>query len=529
MFAHSFLVFNNQLVREAVAGPGETSFFMVFMVTLYAVILGALSLYGGHRYVLVMRYLRQRKNQPRPQGRFSEEELPGITVQLPIYNELYVIDRLLDAVGALDYPRDRLQVQVLDDSTDESMDVAARAVERWRRQGLDVSYLHRCDRTGYKAGALEGGLKKARHELIAIFDADFCPEPDFLRKMVHYFTDPKVGLVQSRWGHLNEEQSLLTRVQSLMLNGHFMVEHPARNRSGLFFNFNGTGGIWRREAIEDAGGWEHDTITEDLDLSYRAQMKGWQFIYDPEIVCPAELPVEMNAFKTQQHRWAKGSIQVMRKILPRFLKADLPFKVKLEGFLHLTGNLCYPLMFTMCVLILPMMVLRARIADGTLGAIIDLVVFLSATASVITFYTFTSVVAHRRWGRRMHLVPMMLALGIGLVVNQARAVIEALRGHQSPFVRTPKFNQDASSRGNSWLQLRYRGAVNWSLALELAFSLYFTVVVAFAVREQLWSSLPFLLLFFIGFWYVSILSLAQSSLIRRRRPVEPPVVAPEVA
>ncbi|HYC78686.1 MAG TPA: glycosyltransferase, partial [Planctomycetota bacterium] len=273
-------------------------------VGLYAAILFVLSLYGGHRYTLLINYWRSRRGQPKPLRNFGEAELPGVVVQLPLFNEQYVVEGLLDAVCRLDYPRDRLQIQVLDDSVDETRGIASSACAAWRARGLDVSYIHRADRSGYKAGALENGLKTAKFGLVAIFDADFRPEPDFLRRAVHHFSDERVAVVQGRWGHLNGEDSLLTRVQTIMLDGHFLVEHPARNRSGKFFNFNGTAGLWRIAAIHDAGGWHHETLTEDLDLSYRAQLKGWRFVYDPELICPAELPVEMNAFKSQQHRWA---------------------------------------------------------------------------------------------------------------------------------------------------------------------------------------------------------------------------------
>ena len=420
-----------------------------------------------------------------------------------------MVDRLLDRVAALDYPREKLEIQVLDDSTDDTVMLAREAVARLQRKGIPVTYLHRTDRTGFKAGALEKGLEKARFDLIAVFDADFCPKPDFLRQAIHYFTDPKVGVMQARWGHLNEDDSVLTRVQALMLNGHFLLEHPARNRNGLFFNFNGTGGIWRRDAIRDGGGWQHDTLTEDLDLSYRAQLAGWKFVYDPKIVCPAELPVEMNAFKSQQHRWAKGSVQVMKKVLPEVLRSKVSFKQKLEAVHHLSGNLCYPLMMIMIVLSLPMLILRTRIADGTLGAVIDLGIFLCATASVIAFYTATQLVAHKPGFKRLLMVPMMLSVGIGLAVNQCKAVMEALLGHESAFIRTPKFNQGEGTERHAWMGKAYRGVRNLVPWFELALALYYTVIVYIAIEQHLWSTLPFLLLFFVGFWYVAWLSLFQ--------------------
>lgn len=523
MFAHSDLVFNNSLLREAIEGGGGNAMLTTVLVVIYATIIALLSIYGGHRYSVLFRWFRSRHRQPEPVRQFAEHELPGITVQLPLFNELYVVDRLLESVAALDYPKDRMQIQVLDDSTDETVQLAEAAVARLAAKGFDIVYIHRVDRTGFKAGALDNGLRSAKYDLIAIFDADFRPEPPFLREIVHYFADEKVGVAQARWGHMNEGQSLLTRTQALMLNGHFLLEHPSRNRTGLFFNFNGTGGMWRRQAIDDAGGWEHDTLTEDLDLSFRAQMKGWKFIYNPDIVCPAELPVEMNAFKSQQHRWAKGSIQVMLKILPTVLRAPLSFRQKMEAFLQLTSNLAYLLIIPMCLMTLPMLVLRARIADGTLGSIIDAVVFLCATGSMLTFYGITHLVGSSRKVRDLHTVPFLMALGIGMAVNQAKAVFEAVIRRETPFVRTPKFNLDQSSKGAQWKAKRYKGAITWVPIAEMAFAMYFTGIFVYALTLGMWGTLPFLLLFLIGFWYVAGLSLAQRLAGRVRATAPRPV------
>ena len=441
MFAHSFAVFNNRLLREAVAGSGEDSLLVTVLAVTYAAILILLSFYGGHRYTLLYQYWRSRRQQPKPLRMFDAAELPGVTLQLPLFNEQYVVEGLLECVCRIDYPKDRLQIQVLDDSTDETRMIAAEAVALWRSRGFDIQLIHREDRHGFKAGALEAALCQARHELVAILDADFRPDPDFLKRAVHYFSDPKVAVVQGRWGHLNDSDNLLTRVQTVMLDGHFLVEHPARNRSGRFFNFNGTAGLWRLSAIRDSGGWHCETLTEDLDLSYRAQLRGWKFIYDPSIVCPAELPVEMNAFKSQQHRWAKGSVQVMKKILPSILRSSQPLAVKVEAFFHLTGNLAYLLMLGICGLTLPMLVARGRVADGVLGGFLDATLFFMATASVVVFYSTAQILGYRAWRERLGAVPMMLAVGIGLTVNQSKAVLEALIGHDSAFVRTPKYAQ----------------------------------------------------------------------------------------
>jgi len=325
----------------------------------YFFVLIVLAIYGWHRYYLVYLYLSNRDKEPTLGPPL--DPLPAVTIQLPLYNEMYVADRLIDAVCRIDYPRELLEIQVLDDSCDETRGIAELAVRRFAAQGIDIKYYHRSDRTGYKSGALEAGLKVSRGELIAIFDADFIPTSDFLSRLIPHFRDPKVGMVQARWGHINQDYSLLTKIQAILLDGHFILEHGGRNRGGRFFNFNGTAGVWRRAVIADAGGWQHDTLTEDLDLSYRAQLRGWKFVFVSDVIAPAEVPVEMNSFKSQQHRWAKGSIQTCRKLLPRILRSNLPFGVKAEAFFHLSANFNYPLMCVLSVLIAPSMVIRYNI------------------------------------------------------------------------------------------------------------------------------------------------------------------------
>jgi cellulose synthase/poly-beta-1,6-N-acetylglucosamine synthase-like glycosyltransferase len=320
----------------------------LFGTIIYFAMLVGLSCYGVHRYLMIYLYYKYRKQTPKPAGHFAT--LPKVTVQLPLYNEMYVAERLLDAVVALDYPKDKLEVQVLDDSTDETTEIVAHKAAELRQQGFDVSHVHRSNRHGYKAGALEHGLQTATGEFIAIFDADFVPQPDLLQTTIQYFTDPNIGMIQTRWGHLNEHYSMLTRLQSMFLDGHFLIEQTARARSGRFFNFNGTAGIWRRTCIISSGGWQHDTLAEDLDLSYRAQIKGWQFLFLPNIVTPAELPVEMNAFKSQQHRWAKGSVQAGKKMLPVLWRTKLPLKIKIEGTVHLTSNIGHLMLLILCLL-----------------------------------------------------------------------------------------------------------------------------------------------------------------------------------
>lgn len=481
----------------------------------YFATLLVLAAYGCHRYVLVFLLYRYRRQRARgPEQRFAAAELPKVTIQLPVFNERYVVDRLIDAVAALDYPRERLEVQVLDDSTDDTTEIAARKVEEWRAKGLDIVLIHRTDRTGYKAGALENGLKHAQGELVAIFDADFVPDADFLMRTVHYFTKPEVGLVQMRWGHLNRDYSLLTRAQAVLLDGHFVVESPARFRAGRFFNFNGTAGIWRKRAIEEAGGWEHDTLTEDMDLSYRAQMRGWRFVYLDDLTAPAELPAQMAAFKTQQHRWAKGQTQTCLKLFKPVMNAELPFKIKLEAFFHLTGNFCYLLMVLLSMLMLPMMLVRIRMGDWELGYFFDMSLFMAASVSVIWFYAVSQYEGYKDWKSRLWYFPLVLALGIGMCINNTRAVLEALFGHESPFVRTPKHAIGAGdARKQGWRGSRYVSSFklkNLLTLVELGMGAYFVVVVAIAFWHQLWVSGALLSLFMIGFFWVGGLTLVHS-------------------
>jgi cellulose synthase/poly-beta-1,6-N-acetylglucosamine synthase-like glycosyltransferase len=485
----------------------------------YFFVLSILGIYGWHRYFIVYQYMKYRHRTPGPPPPVGI--WPVVTVQLPIYNEMYVTDRLIDAVGALDYPRDRLEIQVLDDSTDETRDIAALAVRRWAAQGLDIKHLHRSDRTGYKAGALEAGLKEAKGEFIAIFDADFLPSPDFLRRTVPYFGDDRLAVVQARWGHLNHEYSLLTKVQSIMLDGHFVLEHGGRNRSGCFFNFNGTAGVWRREAITDAGGWQHDTLTEDLDLSYRAQLKGWQFLFLPNLVTPAEVPVEMNAFKSQQHRWAKGSIQTCRKVLPYVLLADLPLKVKVEAFFHLTANFNYILMIALSALMFPAMVVRYEMG-WTEMLLIDIPLFAAATLSVFNFYLISQRETYADWRTRVRYLPFVMAIGIGLAVNNAKAVLEALFGEPGEFTRTPKYGIERSQ--DDWQHKKYHQSMPIQPFVELGLGLYFTVTVFYALANEIYGTVPFLALFQFGFLYMGL-----TSILQQFRGDEIAIKAPQIA
>src|SRR3954468_16678072 len=360
-----------------------------FLVATYTGILCAVAFYGLHRYILVYLYCKHRHNNYKPIGNF--EQLPRITVQLPMFNEDTVAERIIRATCLLDYPLDRLEIQVLDDSTDHSADIARRACEEWAAKGYPIKFIHREDRTGYKAGALEAGLKEASGEFIAIFDADFIPPRDMLQNVVHYFKEDKVGMVQVRWDHLNRDASLLTRSQAIFLDAHFVIEHTARNRSGRFMHFNGTAGVWRRTTIDDAGGWQHDTLTEDLDLSYRAQLKEWKFVYLPQFCAPAELPPEVVSFKQQAHRWTKGSMQTCIKLLPRIMRSkSLPYTVKSEAFFHLTNTVVYPLMVLLTIMMYPAFIY----ADGPwknwpfAKLLFGISLFILATCSAGTFFVF---------------------------------------------------------------------------------------------------------------------------------------------
>jgi cellulose synthase/poly-beta-1,6-N-acetylglucosamine synthase-like glycosyltransferase len=474
----------------------------------YFFILSILALYGWHRYYLVYQYVKHRDRVPGPPPAKDDDDLPVVTVQLPIYNEMYVVDRLIESVCRLDYPRERLEIQVLDDSTDETRDIAELAVRRQAARGFDITYHHRSDRTGYKAGALAAGLSKARGEFVAIFDADFLPPAEFLRQTVPYFQDPQLALVQARWGHLNPEYSLLTRIQAVLLDGHFVLEHGGRNRSGCFFNFNGTSGVWRRVAIGDAGGWQHDTLTEDLDLSYRAQLRGWKFLFLPSLVTLAEIPVEMNAFKSQQHRWAKGSIQTCRKLLPLILQADLPLKIKMEAFFHLTANFNYVLMVLLSLLMWPSMVVRYDMGVSEM-ILIDVPLFAAATLSVFNFYLMSQREAYPDWRTRVKYLPAVIAVGIGLAINNTRAVFEALFGEPGEFSRTPKYGIERSR--DEWQHKRYHQTMPIQPLVEVAFGLYFTGSVVYALAHSLYGSLPFLMLFQAGFLYTGLMSIFQQA------------------
>jgi len=472
-------------------------------------LISILCLYGAHRVYhsfVAKRLMARVQNMETPVG-LSDAECPYVTVKAPMYNEKFVAARIIDAIADFDYPKSKLHIQVIDDSTDESVEIVAERVRHYQSLGFDIDHVRRENRQGYKAGALADAMPQVKGEFIAIFDADFIPHPDFLLKTLPYFSNENIGLVQTRWTYLNTRKNILTRLQSIMLDAHFGIEQVTRFGSGSFFNFNGTAGIWRKEAITDAGGWRSDTLTEDTDLSYRAQIKGWDFVYRPEIICPSEIPENMSAFKVQQHRWAKGAIEVMRKLLPTIWKADIPRKAKIEATFHLTGNISYLLMFVDSLFfLLPTVHIRQDMASNFL-VWLDLPIFAFASLSHAWFFLSSQNRLYGKMLDKLIIMPALLATSIGLGVNNGRAVIEALIGYKTGFARTPKTGSETSSFvSNTGYQTNSQ---NWANYLELALgTLYFSFLL-WAVSKSYWIVVPFLLLFTIGFFYTGTLSLLE--------------------
>ncbi|HVH46860.1 MAG TPA: glycosyltransferase [Labilithrix sp.] len=513
----------------------------------YFAVLSLLAMYGLHRSHLVLTVLRLRKKLARMQdGRrvisdgADPDSLPHVTIQLPLYNEATVVGRLLEETAKMAYPRHKLEIQVLDDSTDESRQMARAKVESLRKNPpalprgtradwngpLDMVYIHRVDRTGYKAGALDAGLKVAKGELVAIFDADFVPGAQFLRDLVpHFLDDPNVGMVQARWGHMNRDLSVLTRVQALMLDGHHLVENRARAAAGWLFNFSGTGGMWRKEAIQKSGGWQHDTLTEDLDLSYRAQMAGWKFVYREDVVTPAELPEDVSAFRAQQFRWAKGTVQTARKLMGRVMTSDLTLTQRLEAFFHMTPHFAYPLMVVLSVLLLPALILMPA-TNPTTMLLIDLPLCIGTTGSLAAFYAMAEAAQGRRRMDAIKTLPALLALGAGLAPHLTKAVFEGFRSMAGEFVRTPKHGANHSHR--------YRARADLP-TIEVLLSLISFASIVAALETGHWFAAPFAMLFTFGYGYVA--SLVASEQVARRRAarlglapvsdsVPPPATAP---
>ena len=481
---------------------------------LYLLVIGLLFVFGVNFFYLT--YLALTRPPARPL-RDLPEPLPVVTVQLPIYNELYVAERLVDAVARLDYPADRLEIQVLDDSTDETAALLSRAASRLQARGLDVRLLHRADRRGYKAGALAAGLEQARGEFLAVFDADFIPPPDFLRRALPPFADPRTAFVQARWGHLNRDYSLLTRLQSLAIDAHFIVEQAARSRGGFWFNFNGTAGVWRKAAILSAGGWKSDTLTEDLDLSYRAFLQGWEAVYLPEVEVPAELPVTFSAYRRQQHRWARGSLEVALKLFARVWRSPIPLSHKVEATLHLGGYGVHLLLFALAVLY-PLVLLVSRGHPGLSGLLGAALAFNATAFAPTLFFIAAQRLLGRNWLRQVPAILFMTCLGSGMMLNTLRGALQILLGHSAAFERTPKYGitsnrQDWSSRP------KYHLGFDPILLGEGLFALWNAATLVLAIRSHSWSIALYAALFCAGLLFVLGMSLVQDWTVRRQLPL----------
>jgi len=491
-------------------------FSLVILITHYVLVF-ILCLYGIHRiyHGLAAKKIFKKVKEPALPRIGSAEDYPHVTVQLPMYNEKFVARRIIDAAIAFDYPKDKVQFQVIDDSTDESVEIVANTVAYYKARGFDIDHVRRASRRGYKAGALADAMDAVKGEFIAIFDADFIPHSDFLQRTIPYFADPKVGVIQGRWSYLNGQKNVLTRLQTVMLDAHFGVEQVTRYGKGVYFNFNGTAGVWRKETIIDAGGWRADTLTEDMDLSYRAQMRGWQFIYNPDIDCPSELPENMGAFKTQQHRWAKGGVEVLKKIIPTVFAAKLPLKIKLEAFFHLVGNFSYLfIFFDSLFFLLPTVHIREQMGPNPL-VWLDIPIFIFASLSHAYFFLSSQTRLYGKMRDKLYIMPTLLATSIGLGVNNGRAVIEALIGYKTGFVRTPKSGNGLSAAS---IQNGYRAnSQNWATYFELLLGTVYSVFLAWAMSKNYWAVTPFLTLFALGFFYTGFTSLFEKRAKSKRK------------
>jgi cellulose synthase/poly-beta-1,6-N-acetylglucosamine synthase-like glycosyltransferase len=483
------------------------SIYDILLLVFYCLMMLVLSVYSFHAYLMVYLYRKNKVNRQKVRCQFTE--WPSVTVQLPIYNEQYVVERLIASAAALDYPKDKLEIQVLDDSTDETREHAEQLAEKYRRQGINIVHLHRTDRSGFKAGALKAGLAVAQGEFLAIFDADFVPPADFLKDMMPYFSSPKIGLVQARWGHINGQASLLTKGQAIGLDAHFVIEHGARNSSGIFMNFNGTAGIWRKQAIITAGDWQQDTLTEDMDLSYRAQLAGWEFVYVNDIVCPAEVPEEVHGYKAQQYRWAKGAIQTAKKLLPRIWRdSKLSGLRKWEATIHLTNHIVFPVMLMVTLLSFPMMILKVSQVTSR-GFFIGATIFTLCAFSYPIFYIYAQKEIYPDWRRRICFLPILMAGAIGLSVINSKAVFSALFNRQSAFARTPKYNLTLG-KPKGWSGKKYKAKFEMTVVLELLLVVYTSAALWYAFEHMQLASVPFLLLYWLGFLFVGSLSVVHS-------------------
>lgn len=485
------------------------SLFGSIILAIHFFLLAILSLFGLHRLSMVIRWFRYRNFEPKAPSTFKE--LPKVTVQIPLYNERLVAKRIVDTIVLLEYPAERLQIQIVDDSTDDTSALIAERVLHYQNQGINIEHVQRTNRIGFKAGALKEAMDTASGEFIAIFDADFIPRSDTLLKSIDYFTQSDIAMVQLRWEHLNRRSSLLTKTQAIMLDAHFALEQQVRCASDMLFNFNGTAGIWRTTAIIDAGHWSADTLTEDLDLSYRAQLGGWKMQYLNNIECAGELPADMNAFKTQQYRWAKGGVQVMMKMLKTVWKSKIPFTKKIESTFHLSNNLAYlVMMLDTLIFLLPSLYYRAQYDHVNIWWV-DVSLLLMSSGGHIAYLYFGQIVLGRPKFRALAKVPSLVLLGIQLAINNAKAGIEALMGKESEFVRTPKTgelakgqqitdddtltkNQEKLNKKSHYKPLPPKGAL-----LEFIIAAIYMVVFIWAVTFHYWFILPFVSLLALGF------------------------------
>jgi cellulose synthase/poly-beta-1,6-N-acetylglucosamine synthase-like glycosyltransferase len=490
----------------------QSPYFTDLVLYLYFFSLLVLFTFGAHGFVMVYHYLKNRGKEAELPPLNQE---PLVTVQLPIYNEYYVVERIIESVCSLDYPKDKLEIQVLDDSTDETYELVAKTVCHYRELGYDIKHINRTNRSGFKAGALRSGLETAGGEFVAIFDADFVPNSSFLKKTLPYFyQDERMALVQTRWEHLNGDYSLLTRAQAMALDGHFVMEQAVRNKAGFFINFNGTGGIWRKAAIIDSGNWQSDTLTEDLDLSYRAQLRGWRFKYLDDVTSPAELPAEVNALKTQQFRWTKGAIETARKILPEVWKSDIPLRLKIHSTFHLTNNIVFPFILLAGILNVPLIFIKHRGGHELYFAMMS--VFVLAFIGSFLFYLFSQKAVYPDWRRRLLLFPLFMAGSMGFAVNNSRAVFEGLFKKKTEFVRTPKYHIEGKK--DSWLEKKYVPVkFNWVVGVEILLAIYCLFGVVSSIYFLEIAAVPFQLLYFLGFSFVSTLSIKHAIDARKLR------------
>jgi cellulose synthase/poly-beta-1,6-N-acetylglucosamine synthase-like glycosyltransferase len=488
-------------------------FFLILAGLVYLLVVGLLFAYGVNFLYLTALALRRRGDPPPPT--LAPEAYPRVTVQLPIYNELYVAGRLIQAAARLDYPRDLLEIQVLDDSTDETTGLVAELVRGLQAEGVDIHHLHRTHRQGYKAGALAAGLEAASGDLLAVFDADFVPEPDFLKRTVAYFQDPRIGFVQARWEHLNRDTSLLTRLQALAIDAHFIVEQFARSGGGYWFNFNGTAGVWRKAAIRASGGWKADTLTEDLDLSYRSFLHGWKAVYLRDVAVPAELPASINAYRRQQQRWARGSLECAIRLIPQVWRAPVPLAARLESTLHLTGYFVHLLLFALTFLYLPVWMLAQR--HPHLVNLFGLAVIFNITALAPTsMFLAAQRQKSRAWLRQLPAILFLTVLGCGMMLNTARAGYQVIRNRPGRFERTPKYGIEGSRQ--HWTdRAKYHLPVDGIVYLELLLALWSGGTAWLAVHTGSWAIAFYAALFASGLLFVSGMSILQTVAVRRHK------------